>query len=85
VRQFLFLQQLLVLETNLFLGGFSFHDQHRDMRLDIDNLTYEVRPCICIKIRACFLAAFGSLVCCGDNPSYHEVFILLLYVTCIIQ
>lgn len=34
-------EQLLVLETNLFLGGFSFHDQHRDMRLDIDNMTYE--------------------------------------------
>ncbi|ONK69573.1 uncharacterized protein A4U43_C05F24390 [Asparagus officinalis] len=34
-------EQLMVLETNLFLGGFSFHDQHRDMRLDIDNMSYE--------------------------------------------
>ncbi|CAN6450906.1 unnamed protein product [Victoria cruziana] len=34
-------EQLLVLETNLFLGGLSFHDQHRDMRMDIDNMTYE--------------------------------------------
>ncbi|KAJ9702168.1 hypothetical protein PVL29_004080 [Vitis rotundifolia] len=34
-------EQLLVLETNLFLGGLSFHDQHRDMRLDIDNMSYE--------------------------------------------
>ncbi|KAJ6828824.1 E3 ubiquitin-protein ligase MBR2-like [Iris pallida] len=34
-------EQLMVLETNLFLGGSSFHDQHRDMRLDIDNMTYE--------------------------------------------
>lgn len=38
----LILQQLLSLESNLFLGGLSFHDQHRDMRLDIDNMSYEV-------------------------------------------
>ncbi|KAK9279836.1 hypothetical protein L1049_013518 [Liquidambar formosana] len=37
----LVLQQLLILETNLFLNGLSFHDQHRDMRLDIDNMSYE--------------------------------------------
>lgn len=36
------LQQLLVLETNLLLGGLGLHDQHRDMRLDIDNMSYEV-------------------------------------------
>ncbi|KAL1212593.1 E3 ubiquitin-protein ligase MBR1 [Cardamine amara subsp. amara] len=35
-------EQLVVLETNLFLNGMSsFHDQHRDMRLDIDNMSYE--------------------------------------------
>ncbi|KAJ4952082.1 hypothetical protein NE237_028914 [Protea cynaroides] len=34
-------EQLLILETNLFLGGLGFHDQHRDMRLDIDNMSYE--------------------------------------------
>lgn len=34
-------EQLLVLESNIFLGGLSFHDQHRDMRLDIDNMSYE--------------------------------------------
>uniref|UniRef100_A0A2P2LHR6 RING-type E3 ubiquitin transferase n=1 Tax=Rhizophora mucronata TaxID=61149 RepID=A0A2P2LHR6_RHIMU len=34
-------EQLLVLETNLFLNGLSFNDQHRDMRLDIDNMSYE--------------------------------------------
>ncbi|XP_074317282.1 uncharacterized protein LOC141653419 [Silene latifolia] len=34
-------EQLLVLETNLFLGGLAFHDQHREMRLDIDNMSYE--------------------------------------------
>lgn len=32
-------EQLAVLETNLFLNGF--HDQHREMRLDIDNMSYE--------------------------------------------
>lgn len=34
-------EQLLVLETNLFLGGLNFYDQHRGMRLDIDNMSYE--------------------------------------------
>ncbi|XP_057524044.1 uncharacterized protein LOC130803854 [Amaranthus tricolor] len=34
-------EQLLVLETNVFLGGLGFNDQHRDMRLDIDDMSYE--------------------------------------------
>ncbi|KAM0863864.1 hypothetical protein ACQ4PT_044305 [Festuca glaucescens] len=34
-------QQLRVLETNLLLGAFASHDQHRDMRMDIDNMSYE--------------------------------------------
>ncbi|XP_020598304.1 uncharacterized protein LOC110037904 [Phalaenopsis equestris] len=34
-------EQLLVLEANI-LEGFSFYDQHRDMRLDVDNMSYEV-------------------------------------------
>ncbi|KAL3498232.1 hypothetical protein ACH5RR_040964 [Cinchona calisaya] len=34
-------EQLLALENNLFLGNLNFYDQHRDMRLDIDNMPYE--------------------------------------------
>ncbi|CAN8236774.1 unnamed protein product [Cochlearia groenlandica] len=35
-------EQLASLETNLLAGGMlSFYDQHRDMRLDIDNMSYE--------------------------------------------
>lgn len=34
-------EQLLVLETSLFLNGLNFYDQHRDMRLDIDSMSYE--------------------------------------------
>ncbi|KAD1937334.1 hypothetical protein R6Q59_022247 [Mikania micrantha] len=34
-------EQLLSLEANLFFGGLNFFDQHRDMRLDIDNMSYE--------------------------------------------
>ncbi|KAM7267014.1 hypothetical protein ACFE04_009180 [Oxalis oulophora] len=34
-------EQLLVLETSLFLNGLNSHDHHRDMRLDIDNMSYE--------------------------------------------
>lgn len=26
----------------LFRGGVEFHDRHRDMRLDVDNMSYEV-------------------------------------------
>ncbi|PSS01024.1 E3 ubiquitin-protein like [Actinidia chinensis var. chinensis] len=34
-------EQVLDLETNLFLGGLGFYDEHRDMRLDIDDMSYE--------------------------------------------
>ncbi|KAF7830188.1 putative E3 ubiquitin-protein ligase RHG1A [Senna tora] len=34
-------EQILLLETNLFLNGLNFYDQHREMRLDIDNMSYE--------------------------------------------
>ncbi|GKU87487.1 hypothetical protein SLEP1_g1881 [Rubroshorea leprosula] len=34
-------EQLVVLETSLLLNGLNFYDQHRDMRLDIDNMSYE--------------------------------------------
>ena len=38
----LFLQQLLMLEANLFFGAFASYDRHRDMRMDIDDMSYEV-------------------------------------------
>lgn len=34
-------EQLLALETNLIIGGLGFYDRHRDMRLDIENMSYE--------------------------------------------
>nr|XP_029122133.1 uncharacterized protein LOC105050815 isoform X2 [Elaeis guineensis] len=34
-------EQLSVLETTLFSAGVSFSDRHRDMRMDIDNMSYE--------------------------------------------
>ncbi|KAK7351435.1 hypothetical protein VNO77_10903 [Canavalia gladiata] len=34
-------EQILLLESNLFLTGLNFYDPHRDMRLDIDNMSYE--------------------------------------------
>ncbi|KAF8097547.1 hypothetical protein N665_0286s0056 [Sinapis alba] len=34
-------EELLIMETGLLLGGLSLYDQHRDMRLDIDNMSYE--------------------------------------------
>ncbi|KAF7097584.1 hypothetical protein CFC21_099384 [Triticum aestivum] len=34
-------EQLLVMETNLFLSGLGLNDQHRDMRMDIDDMSYE--------------------------------------------
>ncbi|KAL3844331.1 hypothetical protein ACJIZ3_001734 [Penstemon smallii] len=34
-------EQVLALETSLFLSGLNLYDQHRDMRLDIDSMSYE--------------------------------------------
>ncbi|XP_075506063.1 uncharacterized protein LOC142542995 isoform X2 [Primulina tabacum] len=34
-------EQILALDSSLFLGSLNIHDQHRDMRLDIDNMSYE--------------------------------------------
>ncbi|XP_042067968.1 E3 ubiquitin-protein ligase MBR2-like isoform X2 [Salvia splendens] len=34
-------EQILALETSLFLSGLNLYDQHRDMRLDIDDMSYE--------------------------------------------
>lgn len=42
VTLFPYPQQILALETSLFLSGLNLYDQHRDMRLDIDNMSYEV-------------------------------------------
>lgn len=33
--------QLLMLEANLFFGAFASYDRHRDMRMDIDDMSYE--------------------------------------------
>lgn len=35
-------QQAFMLEANLLLGGISSYDRHQDLRLDIDNMSYEV-------------------------------------------
>jgi hypothetical protein len=35
-------QQAFMLEAHLLLGGISSYDRHQDLRLDIDNMTYEV-------------------------------------------
>ena len=32
----------MTLEGNLLMAGVSFRDQHRDLRMDIDNMSYEV-------------------------------------------
>ncbi|PKA49470.1 E3 ubiquitin ligase BIG BROTHER [Apostasia shenzhenica] len=34
-------EELVVLEANLLSGWLNFYDQHRDLRLDIDNMSYE--------------------------------------------
>lgn len=49
----LFSQQLLALETNLFSGAFASHDRHRDMRMDIDNMSYEVLYLLCLVLPEC--------------------------------
>ncbi|MCO5578058.1 hypothetical protein L7F22_031896 [Adiantum nelumboides] len=34
-------EQILMLEATILLGGIGLHDRYRDMRVDIDNMTYE--------------------------------------------
>eukprot|EP00249_Psilotum_nudum_P023736 c28966_g1_i1 orf=1228-3687(+) len=34
-------EQILMLEATILLGGMGLHDQFRDMRLDVDNMSYE--------------------------------------------
>lgn len=35
----------MVVDRSAFYGSRNMFDQHRDMRLDIDNMTYEVCTC----------------------------------------
>ena len=32
----------MILDQSVFLGVADIHDRHRDMRLDVDNMSYEV-------------------------------------------
>ena len=36
------MQDLFVFDHSAFFGGGDLHDRHRDMRLDVDNMSYEV-------------------------------------------
>lgn len=33
----------MILDQTVFFGAADIHDRHRDMRLDVDNMSYEVR------------------------------------------
>lgn len=35
-------QDVLILDQSAFYGLADLHDRHRDMRLDVDNMSYEV-------------------------------------------
>lgn len=37
-----FVQDIFILDQSAFFGGGDLHDRHRDMRLDVDNMSYEV-------------------------------------------
>lgn len=53
-----------MLETNLLLSGLDLHDQHEDMRLDIDNMSYEVcfEHVCSIIVRIKYPWAWGKLM-----------------------
>lgn len=36
-------QDVLILDPSVIFGVPDLHDRHRDMRLDVDNMSYEVR------------------------------------------
>ncbi|KAI7993870.1 putative E3 ubiquitin-protein ligase HIP1, partial [Camellia lanceoleosa] len=65
--------QLLALETNLFLGGLGFYDQHRDMRLDIDNMSYEELLALEEKIEFAIRFVFSSCLCQEEYGIGDEV------------
>lgn len=37
-----FCQDVMILDQSMFFGVADIHDRHRDMRLDVDNMSYEV-------------------------------------------
>lgn len=68
-------EQLMVLEENL-LEGFSFYDQHRDMRLDIDSMSYEDLLALEEKIGYVSTAVpEGSLSSCFKKSTYKTSFL----------
>lgn len=36
-------QDVMILDQSVFFGMADIHDRHRDMRLDVDNMSYEVK------------------------------------------
>lgn len=36
----------MILDHSVLFGMADIHDRHRDMRLDVDNMSYEVKRCI---------------------------------------
>lgn len=60
------LQQILMLEATILLGGIGLHDRYRDMRIDIDNMSYEVSDMHAFDdtIHASNWFQFRGLTCC---------------------
>uniref|UniRef100_A0A804MA38 Uncharacterized protein n=1 Tax=Zea mays TaxID=4577 RepID=A0A804MA38_MAIZE len=84
--------QLLMLEAKLFLGAFSSYDRHRDMQMDIDNMSYEAQNIcnlvfdksskICLggklqQICAMFYSDFG-VFCLTEAKRNHQAVLFLL-------
>ncbi|ONM13485.1 hypothetical protein ZEAMMB73_Zm00001d002239 [Zea mays] len=76
-----------MLEAKLFLGAFSSYDRHRDMQMDIDNMSYEAQNIcnlvfdksskICLggklqQICAMFYSDFG-VFCLTEAKRNHQV------------
>ncbi|CAM8889723.1 unnamed protein product [Rhodiola kirilowii] len=65
-------ERLLFLEMNSFFGGLSFHDQHRDMRLDIDNMCYEELLALEDRIGCVSTALTGEAIDRCLNKSFYK-------------
>ncbi|KAF3327447.1 E3 ubiquitin-protein ligase HIP1 [Carex littledalei] len=66
-------EQLLMLETNILLHGLTFHDEHRDMRMDIDNMSYEELLALEDKIGTVSTAlSEEEFANCLKRSVYHE-------------
>lgn len=71
-------QDVMILDQSVFFGVADIHDRHRDMRLDVDNMSYEVKltgfldlqfPCFYNK-DFCYNTSIGIIGVIGSGGAH---------------